>query len=228
MDTLFLIIPSLSAVISLTVLIFLIRNTRAKEKEDFLIQNFIKDTVFFKTFQRELENLIKEETKKIISENKERVREATEESIKPYKEQIGFFAESIKEEVSQLNKISLENQEKILKATENEIAEFQMVNSDVRKILTEGVESKLDELSENVAKKVSEILQSVKNNLNQKMAESEKEIENYKQQKLKEIDQKIYQIIGEITKKITGKSIDLSTHEELVMEALEKAKKEIF
>lgn len=53
-------------------------------------------------------------------------------------------------------------------------------------------------------------------------------IENYKEERFKDIDIKIYQILGQVAKKTIGKAIDFSTHEELIMDALEKAKRENF
>jgi F0F1-type ATP synthase membrane subunit b/b' len=79
-----------------------------------------------------------------------------------------------------------------------------------------------------VAQEFIKIYQTAKETLNQKMAQTEQDIENYKRERLKELDKKIYQTIGEIAKEIIGKTIDLSTHEKLVIRALEKAKREIF
>jgi len=47
-----------------------------------------------------------------------------------------------------------------------------------------------------------------------------------KRKGLEEIDRGVYRTIVDVSKKIIGKAIDISTHEKLVMDALEKAKKE--
>jgi hypothetical protein len=53
-------------------------------------------------------------------------------------------------------------------------------------------------------------------------------LENYKREKIKEADEKIFQILADVSKKVLGKVIDVSTHEELVFRALKKAKEENF
>lgn len=54
----------------------------------------------------------------------------------------------------------------------------------------------------------------------------EKEIVEAKNLKLKELDDNIYKILSKVSKEIIGKSLDLSTQEELIRTSLEKAKKE--
>lgn len=53
-----------------------------------------------------------------------------------------------------------------------------------------------------------------------------KEIEAYKDQRKKEIDQKTTEALKHIAQQVLGKSIDISTHTQLVTDALEAAKKE--
>jgi len=83
-------------------------------------------------------------------------------------------------------------------------------------------------LSDELAQKFGGIYQSAKGTLNNKVAETEKEIDSYKRQRFEEINRKMYQLLAKVAKETIGKAIDLSDHEKLVMESLEKAKKEIF
>jgi len=53
-----------------------------------------------------------------------------------------------------------------------------------------------------------------------------KEIEDYKNLEIKKVDENMYSIVQEAVKKILNKGIDLDTHEQLVIESLEEAKKE--
>lgn len=54
----------------------------------------------------------------------------------------------------------------------------------------------------------------------------EKEVENYKQMRLKQADQTIEHVIRQASQEILNKSISLTDHHNLVIQSLEKAKKE--
>ena len=54
------------------------------------------------------------------------------------------------------------------------------------------------------------------------------ELEAYKKNQLKAIDAQINAIIAKVAREVVGKTIDISTHQQLVMQALEKAKAENF
>lgn len=53
-----------------------------------------------------------------------------------------------------------------------------------------------------------------------------KEIENYKKNELKKIDDEIYELLEKISKLVLGKALNLSEHEDLIQDSLERAKKE--
>lgn len=58
---------------------------------------------------------------------------------------------------------------------------------------------------------------------------AKKDVEIYKQDRLKIIDEKIYAILEKISKLVIGRALDLSDHEQLIIQSLEEAKKqEIF
>ena len=52
------------------------------------------------------------------------------------------------------------------------------------------------------------------------------EIERYRTSKMAQIDATAREILTDVTKKVMGKSIDLRAHEDLVIEALENAKRQ--
>lgn len=145
--------------------------------------------------------------------------------------------------------INSDNFNKELKAlTERELKGFEKATTDFIKVY----ESVLNDLqSTNV-----EIFQKVSNNIetstleeikkfkgvieqetisSQKMVKkkfdheyslAKKDIEIYRQSELSMVDEKIYEILETVSKLVLGKTIELSHHEELVIESLEKAKKE--
>jgi len=175
---------------------------RASQPENYLSYPYPTNEFFLKiseNFKKQLEESVNEEVKKNIQGLKNNFEKTSEEIVKNYKK------------------------------------EFEVGNKEVQKIISELSRQAAEEtkkssetLSEELSQKFAEIYQSTKITLNNKVAETEKEIESYKKEELKKIDREIYQMLGEVAKKTIGKAIDLSDHEKLVMEALEKAKKEIF
>ena len=57
---------------------------------------------------------------------------------------------------------------------------------------------------------------------------SKQEIEEYKKEKLAHVDEAVVNIIKQASEEILGKTISLRDHQALIIEALEKAKKEHF
>ena len=178
--------------------------------------------------QKQLEKLIEKEIEKNIGEFKNEFQKTSEEIIKSYKSQfesgnqeiqrvLSEFSQQITKETSNLSKFTLDTQNKISEEAKNKILE-----------LNQAAEKEFIKIQETNLKVSTQISQSIRETLTKKVQETEKEIDNYKKERFEEIDRKIYQMLGEVAKKTLGKAIDLSTHEKLVIEALEKAKKEIF
>jgi len=169
---------------------------------------------FSEKFLPELEKLISQEIKRAIPEINQKV---TNEAIEYYKKQMAIFSQEAENKMADWDQI-----------TKKEILKFSNIYSQAEDLILQAAKNKAGELGKGLDEKISRICQSVTETINQKIAQTEKNIEDYKKEKLKEVDQKIYQIIGEVAKKTIGKAIDISDHEKLVIEALEKAKKEIF
>ena len=203
-----------------------------KEKKEYSLQKYFAANELFlrisEDFKKQLEKLIRKEIEKNIGEFKNEFQKTSEEIIKSYKSQfesgnqeiqrvLSEFSQQITKETSNLSKFTLDIQNKISEETKNEILE-----------LNQAAEKEFIKIQETNLKVSTQISQSIRETLTKKVQEIEKEIDNYKKERFKEIDRKIYQMLGEVAKKTLGKAIDLSTHEKLVIEALEKAKKEIF
>lgn len=54
----------------------------------------------------------------------------------------------------------------------------------------------------------------------------EQEMEKYRQNQIKKLDSRINTVIGEVAKQVLGKAVDLKSHQDLIIEALNKAKAE--
>jgi len=92
--------------------------------------------------------------------------------------------------------------------------------------LLESTKGMIDSFGASMKTELEGLRTSAAERISQSIVDAEKGTKDYQELKIKEIDTKIYQLIAEVAKKTLGRSIDISAHEELVMEALEKAKKE--
>lgn len=58
------------------------------------------------------------------------------------------------------------------------------------------------------------------------IAKLQEDLQKYRADQMARIDQEVHQMVSDIAKQVLGKAIDVSTHEDLVKAALERAKKE--
>ena len=230
----------------LVLLFYLILEFRKKRKSNTFKNPLILE--ISETFQKDLEKLIVEETKrnllvareKILKEHEGilygyqvllgRLKKEFEERGEEVKKQLFLFSQKINEETSRVSKVGQETQDKVSKEAESKITELtqklEKTHSEVSDLLIKEAKMKAGELAKELTKEISNVYKSTQGVLEKEIEKTKREIEDYKKERIKELDEKIYLILGEIAKKTLGRAIDLSTHEELVMEALEKAKKE--
>lgn len=149
------------------------------------------------TFKLEMEGMMKQGVDQIISESKQMLQIQSKNILSVYQ-----------------NKFSSLNQEVAMAAQE------------ARDQIIKEAQIRISEIGSSVEANLAEIPRLVGDKVEEQVAKNEKEFEEYKQQRFKEIDAKIYQLIGQIAKKTIGRSIDISTHEQLVIDALERARKE--
>jgi hypothetical protein len=71
-----------------------------------------------------------------------------------------------------------------------------------------------------------ELQQQIKDFRQNLLANLEKEVESYKQQKIRRIDQASHVIVQQVAQEVLNKSLSLDDHQNLVIQSLEKAKKE--
>jgi hypothetical protein len=187
---------------------FLIKSSRKKEEDKNVVA-----LEFSQKFFSELERMIAEEIKKTVSEINQRM---IEELFTVYKKGISEFSQSAERKMTDFEEV-----------TKKEVLKITNISSETQDLILKEIKKKNEELMKNLDEKINQIKKIAFQSLDQKISQAEKIIDEYKKERLKEIDRKVYQLIGEVAKKIIGKTIDLSTHEELVFQSLEKAKKEI-
>jgi len=188
---------------------FLAKPSRKKEENKNVLS-----LKFSQNFFSELERMIAQEIKKSALELNQKM---IEELLTIYKKEISKFSQSAERKLVDF--------EEIIK---KEISKIANVSSTTQDLILKEIKKKNEELMKSLDEKINQIQKIAFQSLDQKIAQTEKIIQEYKNERLKEIDRKVYRLIGEVAKKIIGKTIDLSTHEELVFQVLEKAKKEIF
>lgn len=196
------------------------------------------------SFQKELEYLIKQEMQKNLSEIKKRNLDALEKIIKEMefsmsetRKTINLEEEKIKKEMLEISKSAAETKNRFAQEAQKNISaltvEINKKLSDLsgagqaaEKTIVEEAKKRAAELSRDISGEMSKTYKSAEETLAQIIKDTQKEIENYKWEKMKEVDQKIYKILIEISKDVIGKAIDFSTHEELIIQALNQAKKD--
>lgn len=143
-----------------------------------------------------------------------------------------------KKQLSEQMKTMVDQQEAILKNTS---AEFLGTYKDVlQKQKQESLKSLEDASSKVESEIISEVgafkdlleaetigtTKAVQEKVAKEYQEIEKELSLYKNRKLKEIDENIYDIITNVTKKVLGESLSIEDHQELIIKALEEAKRD--
>ena len=221
----FLIIASISVfgLFLIGILIYLIFFLRLSEKEE-------GKYIYLKTskeFSQQLEKLMEEELKKVVVDLNRKAQLVSEKMINSYEKEISSFFQGINGEFNQISKVNREIQNRLSKEAEKKMAEFDGSYLQAQNILFQEAKKKTVELGNNISEKVAQIYHLMEESLKEKNIQIEKDIESYKKEKLDKLDREIYLVIGEVAKKTIGKTINLSTHEKLVMEALEKAEKEV-
>ncbi len=153
------------------------------------------------------------------------------------KNHISLFLEQTQKEMTQIYKTGLEARNQLSKEAERNISTMveeikktieavSKSGEDTRNLLIDQAKKSASEMGQNVSKEISSIYRSAEEMLKSRIIESEKQIEDYKNEKLRELDNNIYKIINEVAKSTIGKTIDLSTHEELVTKSLQQAKRD--
>ncbi|TSC80193.1 MAG: Uncharacterized protein G01um101429_237 [Parcubacteria group bacterium Gr01-1014_29] len=70
--------------------------------------------------------------------------------------------------------------------------------------------------------------QAMEKKIEQLREQTNEYVDTYKKEKLQRVDKAIYEIIVSVSKNVIGRSISIKEHNELVLRALEEAKKESF
>ncbi len=206
--------------IILIYLVFVLQSFHKKEGEGY---RYLKVSG---KFEDKLEKLIEKEIREGIERFSKEVDSFSDDVINSYRSQIPILLDSAREKISELTIINKEIRDRLLVEAEKEMKEFGNDYLRAREKMFRELKAVSKEVEESASRKISEFYFDIENLTKEKLIKLEKEIEEYKKEQIKKIDKEIYQILSQVAKEVLGKAIDISTHERLVIEALEKAKKE--
>ena len=141
----------------------------------------------------------------------------------------GFSKKSDSHKNTRLSK----NFEKKLEAEVEKLIESSKKRLDAKlslyfQTLVDDAARKGTELSDFIAKQQEAIVKETQFLAARDIAKLKLDLEKYRADKFAQIDQQVNQMVSDIAKQVLGKAIDVSTHEDLVKQALERAKKENF
>lgn len=103
---------------------------------------------------------------------------------------------------------------------------YRQVMAEVGEDIKEESEQMLDNISKEVTEDVVEAHDSLQARIEKKYQVVDQEIEQYKKQRMQEVEQKLGGIVQEVLEHVSGKSLSLEQHQELIHTAIDQAKHE--
>lgn len=107
-------------------------------------------------------------------------------------------------------------------------ANYNINSQKLTESLNDELKKRIEELTTIVAAQGEESKKVFNTEMQKDLVLIKKDLASYSKEKFKEVDAKVYQIISETAKNTVGKVINIVDHQELVMQALDEAKKDKF
>ncbi len=188
-----------------------------------------------------LQNQLSEKPVKLLESAHEKAQEIIEQanrhateilaSSKTYEDNSNFalkekLVDLEKQQEAVFNKASAE----MKTAYQNLLTQIQEEDINTLKTMTKNIESDIlsdfKEFRDSLEKETINSEKVVKEKIDEEYLEIEKELEDYKKQKYAQIDEDIYKILNRVSEMVLSQGISFDKHKQLVLEALETAKKE--
>lgn len=161
--------------------------------------------------------------------NNEKFLEESEKQIELLQKR---FKESLENIISKDTLIIENTTNSIIKYyqdTVNSLTENYNQNSQkLTEVLNNELKKRIEELTTIIAKQSEASNKIFTNEIQKDLVVIKRDLASYSKTKFKEVDAKVYQIISETAKNTVGKVINMVDHQELVMTALDQAKKDKF
>lgn len=129
-------------------------------------------------------------------------------------------------EVKDFEKVAVTLLEAYKKELEGLKANTIKIASNITKDIESNTEAELEDFKETLKKETYESQKIVEQKIEGQYLQTEKELETYRQERIKKVEDEIYNIIQNVAKAVLGKAISLEDHEQLIIDALNKAKEE--
>ncbi len=113
-------------------------------------------------------------------------------------------------------------QDMLLQIQEEDITTLKTMTKDIQSDIL----SDFKEFRDNLEKDTINSEKVVKEKIDEEYLEIEKELQEYKQKKYQKIDEDIYKILYRVSEMVLSQGITFDKHKQLVLEALDTAKKE--
>lgn len=107
-------------------------------------------------------------------------------------------------------------------------ANYNLNSKKLTETLNDELKKRIDELTTIVATQSEESKKIFNTEIQKDLVVIKRDLDTYSKAKFKEVDAKVYQIISETAKNTVGKVINMVDHQDLVMTALDQAKKDKF
>ena len=142
--------------------------------------------------------------------------------------------QSVKDKLAQLEKqqesVFTKASEDMKVAYQNMMTQIQEQDINTLKTMTKDIESDVladfKEFRDVLEKETINSEKVVKGKIDEEYLTMEKDLEEYKKQKYQKVDEDIYKILYRVSEMVLNQGISYDKHKELVIEALETAKKE--
>lgn len=138
--------------------------------------------------------------------------------------------QTFKDLLLQSNKMLNDKAGEIVKQYEKLIGELNNKHINIFKNTTKDIEnytvSEVSDFKGILRQETVDAQKIVEQKIEEVYASAQREVEEYKKQQLERVRENIYKLLSEISKLVLGRSLDLSSQEELILQALEEAKKD--
>lgn len=157
-------------------------------------------------------------------------------SLEQTKNQIEFlqnkFKQSLEEIISKDSLLLEKTSNNIIKYYQDTVTtltlNYNQNSEKLMNLLAEELKKKTASMDKKIIEQLEVAEKEVSDQVKTDLVEVAKAVERYKEAKFKQIDTQVYQVISETAKNTVGKVINLVDHQQLVMNALDQAKKEKF
>ncbi len=197
-------------------------SSNQKKYNDILNEINQKDADLLKDARQKASDMIEEAGKKaqqIISDSQtlsQDARKMLDEALETL----------IKHQTSYFEKVSLDFLEEYKKQLDSLKGRTIQIAQNASNAIEEDAQKELRDFDDILAKETFSAQKIVEGKIEEEYSSVQTQVEEYKKEMFRKVDEEIYKILENISKLAIGKNIPMSMHEELIIEALEKAKKD--